>query len=93
MTLRVRSPIPGRVLSLSEVADPAFARGMVGPGIALDPEPAVGAAVAPVAGAVVMLHPHAFVVATTDGAWVLVHLGIDTVTPRGEGFTPHVVQG
>ncbi|MGH3684109.1 MAG: PTS sugar transporter subunit IIA [Pseudonocardiaceae bacterium] len=93
MTLQVCSPIPGRVLPLSEVADPAFARGMVGPGVALDPERAVGAAVAPVAGAVVMLHPHAFVVATADGAAVLVHLGIDTVTLRGQGFIPHVVQG
>ncbi|MGH3766754.1 MAG: PTS sugar transporter subunit IIA [Pseudonocardiaceae bacterium] len=93
MTLRVRSPIPGRVLPLSEVADPAFAQGMVGPGVALDPERALGAAVAPVAGTVVMLHPHAFVVATADGAAVLVHLGIDTVTLGAEGFTPHVAQG
>jgi sugar PTS system EIIA component len=90
--LRVRSPLP-RVLPLSEVADPAFAHGMVGPGVALDPHRAVGAAVAPVAGAVVMLQPHAFVVATAEGAEVLVHLGIDTVTLRAAGFTPHVVQG
>lgn len=93
MTLRVHSPIPGHVLPLTEVADPAFAQGMVGPGLALDPERVAGAAVAPVPGAVTMLHPHAFVVATADGAAVLVHLGIDTVTLRGQGFTLHVVQG
>jgi PTS system glucose-specific IIA component len=46
-----------------------------------------------VAGVVVMLHPHAFVVATAEGAAVLVHLGIDTVALRGQGFTPHVIQG
>ena len=93
MRLRVRSPITGHVLPLSEAADPAFARGMVGPGLALDPQRAVGTAVSPVAGAVVMLHLHAFVVATAHGAAVLVHLGIDTVTLGGQGFTPHVAQG
>lgn len=93
MTLRVRSPIAGHVLALSEIADPAFAQGMVGPGVALDPERAVGSVVSPVAGAVVMLHPHAFIVATAEGAAVLVHLGIDTVTLQGQGFTPHVLQG
>ncbi len=93
MTLRVRSPIAGRVLPLSEVPDPAFAHGIAGPGLALDPQRALGAAVAPVAGAVVVLHPHAFVVATSGGAAVLVHLGIDTVELGGEGFTPHVAQG
>ncbi len=93
MTLRVHSPITGRVLPLSEVADPVFAQGMVGPGVALDPDPAVGAALSPVTGAVVMLHPHAFVVATADAAAVLVHLGIDTVALQGKGFTTHVVKG
>lgn len=39
------------------------------------------------------LHPHAFVIATEDGKGVLVHLGIDTVKQKGEGFTLHVVKG
>jgi PTS system glucose-specific IIA component len=45
VTLRVRSPIAGHVLALSEIADPTFAQGMVGPGVALDPHRAVGAVV------------------------------------------------
>lgn len=91
--LRVRSPLTGQVLPLSEVADATFAHGMVGPGLALDPDRAVGTVAAPVAGAVVMLHPHAFILATAEGAEVLVHLGIDTVRLRGAGFTPHLLQG
>jgi PTS system N-acetylglucosamine-specific IIA component len=50
-------------------------------------------AVAPVDGTVVTLHPHAFVIATEAGQAVLVHLGIDTVKQKGEGFTLHVVKG
>lgn len=50
-------------------------------------------ALSPVDGTVVTLHPHAFVVATEGGQGVLVHLGIDTVKQKGEGFTLHVVKG
>jgi PTS system N-acetylglucosamine-specific IIA component len=42
--------------------------------------------VSPVAGKIVKLHPHAYVVQTSEGAGVLVHLGIDTVQLAGEGF-------
>ncbi|SHG14210.1 PTS sugar transporter subunit IIA [Streptoalloteichus hindustanus] len=93
MTLRVLSPVAGTVVPLSEVPDPVFAQAMVGPGLAVDPDRTAGDAVAPVDGTVVTLHPHAFVVATEGGAAVLVHLGIDTVQLKGEGFTLHVVKG
>lgn len=39
------------------------------------------------------LLPHAFIVMTADGVGVLVHLGLDTVALKGEGFTAHVSQG
>ncbi|AHH96092.1 PTS glucose transporter subunit IIA [Kutzneria viridogrisea] len=93
MTLTVLSPVSGEVVPLSEVPDPVFAQAMVGPGIAVQPERTAGDAVSPVDGTVVTLHPHAFVVATESGAAVLVHLGIDTVKLKGEGFTLHVVKG
>ncbi|GDY28856.1 PTS sugar transporter subunit IIA [Gandjariella thermophila] len=93
MTVRVASPVGGRVVPLAEVPDPVFAQAMVGPGIAVDPERAPADAVSPVDGTVVTLHPHAFVVATDTGPAVLVHLGIDTVKLKGEGFTLHVVKG
>ncbi|MFC6088549.1 PTS glucose transporter subunit IIA [Saccharothrix sp. BKS2] len=93
MTLRVTSPVSGRVVPLTEVPDPVFAQAMVGPGVAVEPERGGAEVVSPVDGTVVTLHPHAFVVATEDGAAVLVHLGIDTVKRKGEGFTLHVVKG
>jgi PTS system glucose-specific IIA component len=91
--LSVNSPVTGRVVPLTEVPDQVFANAMVGPGFAVEPDRAAGDAVAPVDGTVAALHPHAFVVATEDGAAVLVHLGIDTVKLKGEGFTLHVVKG
>ncbi|MGO3485392.1 MAG: PTS sugar transporter subunit IIA, partial [Cellulosimicrobium funkei] len=71
-----------------------FSAGLVGPGIAVEPDDAQGGeAVAPITGTVVKLHPHAFVVQHDDGRAVLVHLGINTVQLGGEGFTTHVAQG
>ncbi|MFE2753060.1 PTS glucose transporter subunit IIA [Actinosynnema sp. NPDC059335] len=93
MTLRVASPVSGRVVPLTDVPDPVFAQAMVGPGVAVEPDRGRADVVSPVDGTVVTLHPHAFVVATADGAAVLVHLGIDTVKRKGEGFTLHVVKG
>jgi PTS system glucose-specific IIA component len=91
--LAVASPVGGRVVPLTEVPDPVFAEAMVGPGVAVLPAPGPGDAVAPVDGVVATLHPHAFVVTTDSGRAVLVHLGIDTVKLRGEGFTQHVSKG
>ncbi|TWP50843.1 PTS glucose transporter subunit IIA [Lentzea tibetensis] len=93
MSLRVGSPVAGRVVSLSAVPDPVFSQAMVGPGVAVEPSRGPSDVVSPVDGTIVTLHPHAFVVATGDGAAVLVHLGIDTVKRKGEGFTLHVVKG
>jgi PTS system N-acetylglucosamine-specific IIA component len=93
MSVPIGSPVAGRVVALTEVPDPVFAEAMVGPGLAVVPAPAPGDAVAPVAGTIATLHPHAFVVATESGKAVLVHLGIDTVRLKGEGFTLHVAKG
>lgn len=84
--LVVRSPVAGRVLPLSDVPDLVFAEEMAGPGIAVEPDAASTTVVAPVDGELVVLHPHQFVVRTGSGRAVLVHLGIDTVELRGEGF-------
>ncbi len=93
MSLEILSPVAGRTVTMAEVPDPVFAQAMVGPGIAVQPSGGRADAVAPVDGTVVTLHPHAYVVATEDGRAVLVHLGIDTVKEKGEGFTLHVVKG
>ena len=88
----VLAPVAGRAMPISEVPDPVFAGLMVGPGIGIDPEMVAGTAVAPIAGTIVKLHPHAFVISGEAGA-VLVHLGIDTVQLKGEGFTVHAAEG
>lgn len=90
---RVLSPVTGRVVGLAGVPDPVFAQAMVGPGTAVDPERAPGQAIAPVTGKIVKLHPHAYVVVDEEGHGVLVHLGVDTVKLKGEGFELLVSEG
>jgi PTS system glucose-specific IIA component len=92
-TTQVLSPIAGRAVPLHDVPDPVFAQGMVGYGAAIDPPRGVIDAVAPVSGKILKLLPHAYIVITPDNVGVLVHLGLDTVALKGEGFTARVSQG
>lgn len=89
----VLAPCPGRLVALADTPDPVFASEMVGPGVAIDPEPGEVTVVSPIAGKVVKVHPHAFVVLAPDGVGVLVHLGINTVRLEGRGFEVLVSQG
>ncbi len=84
--MQVLSPCPGRVFPITEVSDPVFAAEMVGPGVAIEPLPERTTVVAPVAGTILKLHPHAFAMATADSLGILVHLGINTVKLDGAGF-------
>lgn len=92
-TTQVLAPVEGRALPLSAVPDPVFSQGMVGHGAAVEPPQQVVDAVAPVSGKILKLLPHAYVIMTADNVGVLVHLGLDTVTLEGAGFTAHVAQG
>ena len=92
-TTQVLAPVAGRGVLLSDVPDPVFSQGMVGHGAAIDPPRGVVQAVAPVSGKLLKLMPHAYIVMTPDNVGVLVHLGLDTVALKGEGFTAHVSQG
>lgn len=91
--LTVRAPVAGTVVDMARVPDPVFASAMVGPGLAIDPVRGPGTAVTPLAGTIVKLHPHAFVVVGDGGRGVLVHLGIDTVQLKGEGFELLATEG
>jgi sugar PTS system EIIA component len=84
--LRVGSPVAGHIRAVSEIPDPVFAKGLVGPGLAVCPVRVPQKAVAPVSGVLAKLHPHAFLVVSDSGNGVLVHLGIDTVHLQGRGF-------
>ncbi|MFF1251853.1 PTS glucose transporter subunit IIA [Pseudarthrobacter sp. NPDC058329] len=93
-SLVVHAPISGTVVPLADVPDPVFAGQMVGSGAAVEP-PAGGMfdVVSPVAGKVIKLLPHAFVVVESSGRGVLTHVGIDTVKLKGEGFKLLIAQG
>ncbi|MFF2032191.1 glucose PTS transporter subunit IIA [Arthrobacter sp. NPDC058192] len=87
------APANGTIIPLSEVPDPVFARGTLGDGFAIDP--ADGRFVAPVSGKIVTVFPtgHAYGIRTGDGVDVLIHIGMDTVKLKGQGFTTHVSKG
>lgn len=93
MDISISSPLTGTAIGLADVPDPVFAGQMVGPGAAVDPERRPQTALAPIAGRLVKLKPHAFVVQSEDGRGVLVHLGIDTVTLDGRGFELIAAEG
>lgn len=92
-TTHVHPPVPGRAVPLVEVPDPVFSQGMVGYGAAVDPPHEVIDAVAPVSGRILKLMPHAYIVMTSENVGVLVHLGLDTVTLQGAGFTARAAEG
>jgi len=80
-------------MPLTETPDPVFSAEMVGPGVAIDPDPGETTVVSPIAGKVVKVLPHAFVVLGSDGVGILVHLGINTVRLEGAGFEVLATQG
>jgi sugar PTS system EIIA component len=94
LPLTVLAPVAGTVLAMTGVPDPVFAGEIVGPGLAIDPSRyGVVTAIAPVAGKILKLHPHAYVIVVDGARGVLVHLGLDTVQLGGKGFTLHVAEG
>lgn len=86
--MEVGAPVAGRVIALPDVSDPVFAQEIVGPGLAIIPtRKGRLPALAPIDGTIVKLHPHAFVIAAPSSPAVLVHLGLDTVSLAGDGFS------
>ncbi|MBV7434677.1 PTS glucose transporter subunit IIBC [Cardiobacteriaceae bacterium TAE3-ERU3] len=88
-----RMPLEGEVIPLAEVPDQVFAEGTMGAGFAI--KPTGKQVVSPVAGKVSFVFPtkHAVGIITDSGLEVLIHLGIDTVKLKGEGFTSLVQEG
>ncbi|MCM3702149.1 PTS glucose transporter subunit IIA [Paenibacillus macerans] len=92
--LEVPAPLPGKVLPLAEVPDEAFAGGLMGEGIAI--QPVEGKVTAPFAGKVVHVmekSKHAVMLEHESGTQILIHVGMNTVSLKGEGFTAHVNSG
>ena len=76
----ILAPVAGEVVALADVNDPVFSSGAMGQGLAI--KPSEGAVYAPADG-----------LKTSNGAEILIHVGIDTVSMNGEGFNHTVAQG
>lgn len=89
----IKAPLTGNVVALTDVPDPVFAGLMLGKGIAI--EPTSGEVVSPVNGTVTTVFPtgHAVGLTSDNGIEVLIHVGMDTVSLNGKGFTQHVKAG
>lgn len=87
------SPLKGKAVPLTEVSDATFSEGMLGQGAAVIPTE--GKVFAPAAGTVTMVFEtlHALSLTTEFGAEVLIHVGLDTVQMKGDGFKAHVQAG
>ena len=91
--VEIASPVEGKAYPLDEVQDEVFASGALGKGIAV--LPSKGEVVAPADCTVSVLYPtlHAIGLKLEDGTELLIHIGMDTVSMNGDGFTKHVNEG
>ena len=87
------APCKGKVVPLSEVPDPTFSEKILGDGFAVIPSE--GKIYAPADGEIAMVFDtlHAVTLTSTQGAEILIHIGLDTVTLKGEPFKAHVAAG
>lgn len=92
-TTDIASPANGKVVPMAEIDDPVFSAGTLGDGVGIVPEG--NEVYSPVSGTIVsaMKSGHAYGIKTEDGVEVLVHIGINTVKMKGEGFAPAVKKG
>ncbi len=92
-TETIQTPIVGEVVALTDVNDPVFSSGAMGQGIAVKPSQGVVYAPADAEVTIAFATGHAYGLKTTNGAEVLIHVGIDTVSMNGDGFDQKVAQG
>lgn len=92
--IEVKAPLTGTMVRIENVNDPVFSQKMMGDGMAI--QYSGGDIYAPIAGeisAVILPSMHAFGIRSDEGAEVLVHVGLETVNLKGEGFTLLKKQG
>lgn len=91
--MTVKSPIDGTVLPLEQLPDETFATAILGPGCGI--EPTGDTVYAPFDGKVTSVADtlHAVGLMSDDGIELLIHIGMDTVEMRGQGFTGLVKEG
>jgi len=90
----LKAMVNGEVISVTEVKDDVFSSCMLGKGIAIHPTD--GVVVAPVDGEISVTMEgtnHAVGIRIAEGFDLLIHIGLDTVSLNGEGFTSHISMG
>lgn len=89
----ISSPVRGQVFSIADVDDGVFSKELLGKGVAIKPESNV--IVSPIDGEVVtvLASKHAIGLKTASGVELLIHVGIDTVNLKGDGFEVLVKEG
>ena len=87
------APFDGRIMPIEEVPDPVFSEKAMGDGFAIEMQ--TGEVYSPVNGEVIALFPtgHAIGIKSEDRNQYLIHLGLNTVNFKGEGFTTLVEVG
>lgn len=90
---KIYAPLNGKIVKLEEVPDPVFSQKMMGEGIAI--QPTEGKVVSPVDGKIVQVmdSKHAIGIEDTSGNEILIHVGLETVELKGEGFNLHIQVG
>lgn len=91
--LQIYAPVSGRTVPIDSVPDPVFAEKTIGDGVSI--EPSSYDLCAPCDGTITNIHSsrHALALRTAEGIEVLLHIGLDTVLLRGEGFDVKVKNG
>ena len=89
----ILAPVAGEVVALADVNDPVFSSGAMGQGLAIKPSEGVVYAPADAEVTIAFATGHAYGLKTSNGAEILIHVGIDTVSMNGEGFNHTLAQG
>lgn len=91
--LDIFTPMNGKIVPITEVPDPVFSEKMMGEGIALIPTE--GKVCSPINGKIIQVSPtkHAVGLVAEDGTEILIHVGLETVALKGEGFEVAVEVG
>jgi PTS system glucose-specific IIA component len=89
----ILQPLEGQLLPIESVPDPVFSQKMMGDGFAI--QPTKGTVVSPIEGKVISVFPtkHAVTLVDHNGREILIHIGMETVSLKGEGFTSFVKDG
>ena len=92
--ITVKAPLSGKILPIEEVPDEVFSQGILGEGVGMDPTSNTVVAPADAVVSTVMEESrHAVGLRLDNGAELLIHVGMDTVEMKGDGFVYHIREG